>query len=113
MSSSVGGPSLLVRLTLFAFWLGGATLFSAIVAPALFDVLPSRALAGLVVGRVLPMIFYAGILIAAADILIELRGQHHATRMATDVVMLVTCGVAQFLVAPRIERVRAAITGVI
>ena len=111
MSALQGGPSLLMRVTLLAFWLGAATLFSAIVAPALFDVLPTRTLAGLVVGRVLPMIFYAGMLIAAIDVAIELRGPRHAGRLVTDIMMLLTCGAAQFLVAPRIERIRAAIAG--
>ena len=103
--------SLLVRVTLLAFWLGAATLFSAIVAPALFDVLPTRTLAGLVVGRVLPLIFYAGMAVAAIDVAIELRGPRHTGRLVTDAAMLLTCGVAQFLVSPRIERIRAAIAG--
>jgi len=111
MSAAEGGPSLLVRLTLLAFWLGAATLFSAIVAPALFDVLPTRTLAGLVVGRVLPVIFYAGIVVALIDAVVELRGPHHVGRLSADVGMLLTCGVAQFALSPRIERVRAAIAG--
>ncbi len=111
MSAAEGGSSLAVRLTLLAFWLGAATLFSAIVAPALFDVLPTRTLAGLVVGRVLPVLFYAGIVIAAIDLALDLRGAHHVGRLATDLVMLLTCSGAQWLVSPRIERVRAAITG--
>jgi len=111
MNAAEGGPSLVVRLTLLAFWLGAATVFSAVVAPALFDVLPTRTLAGLVVGRVLPVIFYAGIAISAIDLVIDLRGAHHAGRIATDAVMLLTCAAAQFLVSPRIERVRAAISG--
>jgi len=111
MSAAEGGASLLVRLALLAFWLGAATLFSAIVAPALFDVLPTRTLAGLVVGRVLPVIFYAGMLVAAIDAVIELRGAHYVGRLATDFVMLLTCGVAQSVFSPRIERVRAAIAG--
>ena len=106
-----GGPSLVVRLTMLAFWLGAATIFSAVVAPALFDVLPTRTLAGLVVGRVLPVIFYAGIVLAALDLVIDLRGSRHVGRLVTDAVMLLTCAAAQFVVSPRIERVRAAIAG--
>lgn len=108
---TTGGPSLVVRLTLLAFWLGAATIFSAVVAPALFDALPTRTLAGLVVGRVLPVIFYAGIALAILSLLIELRGEHHVGRLVADAVMLLTCAGAQFLVSPRIEQVRAAITG--
>jgi hypothetical protein len=108
---TTGGPSLVVRLTLLAFWLGAATIFSAVVAPALFDVLPTRTLAGLVVGRVLPVIFYTGIALAALGLLIELRGARHVGRLVADAAMLLTCAAAQFLVSPRIERVRSAIAG--
>ena len=111
MNAAEGGSSLVVRLTLLAFWLGAATVFSAVVAPALFDVLPTRTLAGLVVGRVLPVIFYAGIAISAIDLVVDLRGARHPGRIATDAVMLLACGAAQLLVSPRIERVRAAIAG--
>jgi len=106
-----GGASSLVRLTLLAFWLGAATLFSAVVAPALFDVLPTRTLAGLVVGRVLPVIFYAGLVIAAVDLVVGLRGSQAIGRIVTDAAMLITCAAAQFLISPRIERIRAAISG--
>ena len=108
---SSGGASLVVRLTLLAFWLGAATVFSAVVAPALFDVLPTRTLAGLVVGRVLPVIFYAGIALAVLGVLIELRGEHRVGRLMADSVMLLACAGAQFLVSPRIEQLRAAIPG--
>jgi hypothetical protein len=98
-----GGASSLVRLTLLAFWLGAATLFSAVVAPALFDVL--------LVGRVLPVIFYAGLVIAAVDLVVGLRGSQAIGRIVTDAAMLITCAAAQFLISPRIERIRAAISG--
>ena len=55
-----------VRLLLLAAWVGAAIFFSAIVAPALFAVLPTRELAGAVVGRVLPMLNWAGLIIALA-----------------------------------------------
>ena len=108
---TTGGSSLVIRLTLLAFWLGAATIFSAVVAPALFDVLPTRTLAGLVVGRVLPIIFYAGIALAVLSLLIELRREPHVGRLVAEAVMFLTCAAAQFLVSPRIERVRAAISG--
>ena len=110
---NAGGPSLLVRLTLLAFWRGAATIFSAVVAPALFDVLPTRTLAGLVVGRVLPVIFYAGIVIAMVNVVIDLRASRSAGRLAADAAMFLTCAAAQFVVSPRIERVRGSIGGAI
>jgi len=111
MTTSGGGASLVVRLTLLAFWLGAATLFSAVVAPALFNVLPTRTLAGLVVGRVLPVIFYAGFFLAVIDLVAETRGARVASRIAAEAVLLLTCTAAQFVVSPRIERVRASIAG--
>jgi hypothetical protein len=41
-----------------AFWLGAAAFFSVALAPVLFAVLPTRTLAGEVVGRVLPGVLY-------------------------------------------------------
>jgi len=48
-----------LQLATLAVWLGAALFFSVAVAPALFAVLPSRTLAGEVVGRLLPGIFYS------------------------------------------------------
>ena len=56
--------SLAIELVALSFWLGAAVLLAAVVAPALFDVLPSRAMAGDVVGRVLPVVLYAGVVIS-------------------------------------------------
>ena len=41
--------SMLSLIAILAFWLGAALLFSAVVAPAVFAVLPTRTLAGAVV----------------------------------------------------------------
>ena len=65
-------PSLF-EIALLALWLGAGAVFGAVVAPALFAVLPTRTLAGAVVGRVLPTIFYAGILIGVVAIVLEWR----------------------------------------
>lgn len=100
---------------LLAAWLGASALFTAVVAPAAFDVLPSRALAGALVGRVLPVIFVAGIVTALVGIWVErvTTGRAHRVRLGALVVMAVACGTAQFVVAPRIEHVRAEIGGAI
>ncbi len=42
-------------------WVGGIFFFSFVVAPALFSVLPTRHLAGLVVGRSLTLLHWIGI----------------------------------------------------
>ena len=53
----------LLQLSTLVVWLGAAAFFSIAVAPVLFAVLPSRALACDVVGRLLPPIFYSGIVV--------------------------------------------------
>ena len=98
---------------LLSAWLGAATLFSAVVAPAAFAALPSRTLAGAVVGRVLPVVFIAGIVIAAVSLGFDRawRGRLPRVRRIALVVIAVACGAAQFYVGPRIESVRRDIAG--
>ena len=100
---------------LIAAWLGATTLFAAVVAPALFAVLPSRALAGLVVGRTLPVLFIAGIVVGTAVFAVALA-RRPAARLrlacaAGGACMVLACSAAQFVVGTRIHRVRAAIGG--
>ena len=97
-----------------ALWLGAALITAAAVAPAAFAVLPSGTLAGALVGRVLGPLFVGGI--AAAAITMALTG---LPRMATPagrasvaaLIMAVASGIAQFVITPRLDAVRAAITG--
>ena len=49
---------------LLSAWLGASILFAAVVAPAAFTILPSRSLAGALVGRVLPVVFASGLVVA-------------------------------------------------
>jgi len=62
-----------IENTLVAAWLGAAVLVAAVVAPAAFRVLPTRSLAGAVVGQVLPVIFASGFLIAIIAMGLEAR----------------------------------------
>ena len=87
-------------------WLGAAVLVAAVVAPAAFAVLPTRTLAGALVGRILPVLFYGG---AAVGIAVAVRARTTLPSVAgfsAGVLMVVTCLVAQLIVAPRIERIR-------
>jgi hypothetical protein len=102
------------QVAILALWLGAAGFFAAAVAPALFDSLPSRALAGVVVGRLLPVIFYAGMLIGVLVVCLEWAGAGAAISRGATIAggaMAAACAVAQFVVAPRIERVRGEIAG--
>ena len=104
----------LIQLASLAFWLGAAAFFSIAVAPALFAVLPSRSLAGEVVGRLLPTIFYAGIVIGAVVAGTQIRsrgGWRWRGREGAAAFMVGACAIAQLVVAPRIERLRSEIAG--
>ena len=98
---------------LLSAWLGAATLFSAVVAPAAFAALPSRTLAGALVGRVLPVVFIAGIVVAAISLGLDRprHGRLAGVRRAALLVIALACGAAQFYVGPRIDSVRRAIDG--
>jgi hypothetical protein len=53
-----------VSAILLAAWLGAALYFSIIVTRAAFAVLPSRTLAGALVGQTLPVLYDTGMLVA-------------------------------------------------
>ena len=103
-----------IELAMLALWIGAAAAVAAVVAPALFAVLPTRTLAGAVVGRVLPVIFYSGIVIGIVAIILEWRAHHEWRWLGGEsaaAVVVVACAIAQWYVAPRIEQVRQAIGG--
>jgi hypothetical protein len=98
---------------LLSAWLGAGVLFAVVVAPAAFAVLPSRSLAGALVGRVLPVLFIAGIGVALAGLWLDRAdaGRLFGVRRVALVVVVASCAIAQFAVGPRIERVRQDISG--
>ncbi|MEO7962353.1 MAG: DUF4149 domain-containing protein [Gemmatimonadaceae bacterium] len=85
-------------------WLGAAILFVTAVAPAAFAVLPTRAMAGLVVGRILPVLFWSGAIVG----ILVFATTAGWRRIAAALLVLSSLG-AQLGVAPRIERIRAAL----
>lgn len=101
-----------LALLLLAMWAGAALLTAAAVAPAAFAVLPTRALAGALVGRVLPVVFWSGIvvgLVAAGLAWADRPAPHALGRAVAALGVVVGCGVAQLVVYPKIDRLRAAI----
>lgn len=95
-------------------WLGAALLFVAVVAPAAFAALPTRTLAGALVGAVLPSLFHAGIVLGAGLVAASLalrRGRIVTPGTVGGLLITISCAAAQFVVAPRIERARASIGG--
>lgn len=109
-----GQGAAILELALVSCWIGAALLLATVVAPAAFATLPSRTLAGAVVGRVLPALFLAGLLtgivVLATEIASGRRGLF-GPRVLGATALALSCGIAQFMVAPRIERLRASIGG--
>jgi hypothetical protein len=100
----------LLSVALLGAWVGAALLTAAVVAPAAFAVLPTRALAGALVGRILPVVFLAGLVVGAVAAALGDRALPHGrVRIGAGVVLALSCAVAQFLVAPRIQRLREQI----
>ncbi len=102
-----------LEIAVLAAWLGAAILFAAVVAPAAFAALPSRSLAGAIVGRVLPIVFYAGMVVGIVVVLVDRGGAGSPARLAAGIVTLVSCAIAQFAIGSRIERLRQSIPGAI
>ena len=104
-------PSALTSTVLLAAWLGAALLVAAVVAPAAFAVLPTRTLAGALVGRVLPVLFWSGIVIGLIVATLTWTLPHRLTRTSAALVLVGACAAAQLVVAPRIARVREQVGG--
>jgi hypothetical protein len=100
---------LLAAAALLAAWIGAAALVAAVVAPAAFSVLPTRALAGALVGRVLPVIFIAGLAVGLGAAVLGWHGApaFARARLALPLLTALVCAAAQFGIAPRIQRLRA------
>jgi ABC-type Na+ efflux pump permease subunit len=92
---------------LLAAWVGAAVLMAASVAPAAFAVLPSRALAGNVVGKVLPVILLGGVVVGLVSAGLTWPGPGGRLRAGLALLVSVACGVAQFVIGPKLARLRA------
>lgn len=68
-----GASSALVTTILLAAWIGVAVFVAAVIAPAAFAVLPTRALAGALVGEALPVLFVTGIVVGAITMALHAR----------------------------------------
>jgi len=112
-AAAVGTPGGVGRLlgaaSLLALWLGAALLTAAVVAPAAFAVLPTRALAGALVGRVLPVVFLGGLAVGIAGAVLAAGsgGAFARARVVLPALTALLCAAAQFGVAPRIQALRA------
>ena len=106
-----GWPAAAIALA-GAAWLGAVALFATVVAPAAFAVLPGRSLAGALVGRVLPPLFFGGMLAGVAGLVVALAGRPRVTRTAlAGFLAAACCAIAQFAVGSAIGELRGAVGG--
>jgi hypothetical protein len=100
----------IAAIVLLALWGGGALLMVSTVAPAAFRALPTRVMAGAVVGQILPVVFISGLVIGVAALMLVAPNSSWArTRRVAAAGTLIGCGIAQFVIGPRIASIRAAI----
>ncbi len=95
-------------------WIG-ALIFFPVVAQASFSILPSRHMAGLVVGRSLRTLHWMGIVSGAVFLASSLlyqrtRGATHilSLRHSLIVIMLALTLVSQFSIIPRMDAIRSS-----
>jgi len=106
-----------VMLLSLIVWVGGLIFFAFVVAPAAFSVLPTRHLAGNVVGRTLGALHWMGLFSGLIFLLSSIsysqltRGtpQLFALRNIIIVLMLLLTLISQFGIIPRMDTLRASI----
>jgi uncharacterized membrane protein len=98
-------------------WIGGLIFFAFAVAPSAFTMLPSRHIAGNLVGRTLGILhwmgIFSGLVFLASSLLYSqlTRGTTHAFagRNVLIVLMLLLTLISQFGIIPRMDTLRASI----
>lgn len=107
---AAGWPAPVAAL-LLAAWLGASLYFTVVVTRAAFAVLPSRTLAGALVGQTLPALFNTGMVIGI--VLVALAhvtpsGAARTTTLTGGVAIFALTALARFVVLARIARMRSA-----
>jgi uncharacterized membrane protein len=95
-------------------WVGGIVFFASVVAPAVFSVLPTRHLAGLVVNRSLTLLHWMGVVSAGVFLICSFYHAYLATGNAQPFALrnLLVAGMlaltlaSQLVVAPRMAALR-------
>ncbi|MEK6612534.1 MAG: DUF4149 domain-containing protein [Gemmatimonadota bacterium] len=91
---------------LVALWLGAALLTVTVVAPGAFAVLPTRAMAGDMVGRVLPVVFAGAIVVPALVFWLVPSVRRSVPALSAGALSMLSSVVALAVVNPRIAAVR-------
>lgn len=105
------GVRLLASTVLLSLWIGAGALFVAVVAPAAFAVLPSRTLAGMLVGRVLPALFLSGLVVGLAVAALGTEGGARRWRVGGGLLVAAACATSHFWIGARISRLRETLGG--
>jgi hypothetical protein len=100
-----------VSAIVLAAWIGATLYFSVVVTRAAFAVLPSRAMAGALVGQTLPILFDTGIVVGAilaCAALLSRTGAARTASLAGGVAIIVVTACARFVMIARSARLRSA-----
>jgi hypothetical protein len=100
-----------IRLALLSFWLGAMSIFSFIVAPAAFAVLPEQRLAGSMVSRVLGSVEIIGIALGIILLLLlfvfrEKRGKPFLFELIAVALMSLSVILSRFVVSGHLRDLR-------
>lgn len=98
-------------------WVGGIIFFAFVVAPAVFTILPTLHLAGLVVTRSLKVLHWIGLVSGLVYVLASFAyarltaasAQPLATRNVLVYIMLAFTAVLQFSIIPRMDALRLSV----
>ena len=104
-----------LMLLALVVWIGGIIFFAFVLAPTVFTVLPTTAMAGNVVSRSLTILHWMGIGSAFVFLICSLlynRAKYSRLKMFTMlhvlvVIMLILTLVSQFAITPRMQVLRA------
>jgi hypothetical protein len=105
-----------VSAILLAAWIGATLYFSVVVTRAAFAVLPSRTMAGALVGQTLPVLFDSGMLVGAILIgaaLLSPTGAARTASLAGGVAIVALMALARFVILARIARMRLSMPAAI
>ena len=105
-----------VSAIVLAAWIGATLYFSVVVTRAAFAVLPTRTMAGALVGQTLPILFDTGMLVGAVLVCGALLSPASAGRTASlagGIGIAVLTAFARFVILVRIARLRASMPAVI
>lgn len=98
----------LAAALLVALWLGAALLTITVVAPGAFAVLPTRAMAGEMVGYVLPVVFCGAIAVPALALVLDPGARRSGISLCASACAAIAAIAALAVVNPRIAAIRVA-----